>query len=126
MKTLRYQPTVFIVHENQTVYDYLCRCLSEAGYHVLAADSGLGAVALASSVRRPIDILLACPRHGVLTGVDLARWIHRTHPRLKYLEISPVAPEEERFPCAAIPLPIEKDGLLHRVRNSLSDVAQAA
>lgn len=127
MTSSRCRPTVFVVHEDQQTHEYLRQCLFGAGYQVLVADSGLSALALVSGIKkRRIDLLLACPRHGMLSGLDLARWIHRSHPRLRYLELAPAAPKPAAFPCAALPVPVEKETLLDQVRKCLDHCSQAA
>jgi CheY-like chemotaxis protein len=123
----RSSTTVFVVHENCRVSESLRTCLSKAGYRVVAVDSSLSAVALASS--RPhdsVDVLLAQPGHRSMSGLHLARWMHQAHSQLRYLELANAAPADEVFPTGCVPLPLEEETLLSRVREFLPPQLAAA
>jgi CheY-like chemotaxis protein len=123
----RSNPTVLIVHENCRLNEFLRSSLSNAGFRVVAADSGLGAVALASSHSLDsVDVLLAQSNPSVMSGLNLARWMHQTHPQLKYLELADAAPPGEAFPTGCVPLPLEREKLVSGVRKLLGPQFSAA
>lgn len=126
-KSPRTAPTVLVVEENRRLNELLGHCLSQAGYHVLAADSGLAAVALvSSSFHRVIDVLLTQPRGSIMGGLNLARWMHQLHPQLKYLALAGAPAPLEAFPCQSVPMPLREGALLSGLHSLLSSPSRAA
>jgi CheY-like chemotaxis protein len=115
------------MEQNCRLNQLLRSCLTEAGYKVMAADSGLAAVALAScNSRDHIDVLLAQPHASAMSGLHLARWMHQFHPQLKYLELADSLPSAEAFPCGTVPMPIQEKSLLSGLSALLSSPSRAA
>ena len=67
------QPRVLVVDPFRTNLSVMARRIADAGYRVIAADSGANAVA--ELHRQPVDLVIATLRMPRMTGVELARLI---------------------------------------------------
>lgn len=119
--------TALIVEENRRRNEFLCRTLSERGYHVLSADSFLCAVSILAAVGAPpIDILVTQHRMSQMEGIALARWIHDSHPGLRCLVMSECEPLAQPFPCRSLPASFDEQTLLSHVDGLFAPLAAAA
>jgi PAS domain S-box-containing protein len=65
--------TVLVVDDDPTVRSFAVRVLSEAGHQVISAGSAESAIAMATEMPHPVDLLLTDVHMPGLNGVDLAR-----------------------------------------------------
>jgi CheY-like chemotaxis protein len=118
--------TVLVVEDEQTVRDLAVRILSDAGYRVIGATSPQEAIRIAEETPDSIDLLLTdVVMPGGINGVDLAKRIVVTRPRLEVLYMSGYTEEaairfgvprgEARF----LAKPFLPDDLLARVADLL-------
>jgi PAS domain S-box-containing protein len=118
--------TVLVVDDEPVVRGMMTRALREAGYEVLEAEDGAGALARARSHRGPIQVLVTDLAMPGLRGRELARTLAQGAPDLRVLFVSGHAGDEvERLglleagrPFLAKPFPPEL--LMERVRDLLT------
>lgn len=80
--------TVLVVDDEEVVRLLIARALAEAGYGVVEASHGAGALALIESRVHDLDLVLCDLVMPGLNGHDLARWLAAYHPELPILLIS--------------------------------------
>ena len=80
--------TVLLVEDDPGVRALTRSVLKRAGYHVLVASDGQGALALGSSHAGPIDLLLTDVVMPGLSGIEVARWFADTRPNTRVLLMS--------------------------------------
>jgi two-component system cell cycle sensor histidine kinase/response regulator CckA len=81
--------TVLVVEDEQTVRDLAVRILTGAGYRVVGAPSPQEAIRITEETAGPLDLLLTdVVMPGGINGVDLAKRLVVTRPRLEVLYMS--------------------------------------
>jgi signal transduction histidine kinase/ActR/RegA family two-component response regulator len=80
--------TVLLVEDQEHVRRYVALVLTGLGYHVLEADSGADALAVAAAHRGPLDLLLTDVVMPGLNGRALAEQMTSQYPSLKVLYMS--------------------------------------
>ena len=69
--------TILLVEDDRLILHTLAQGLSDAGYHVLEAESGEDAMQLCTEENRP-DLALLDMRLTGMSGIDFARWLKKT------------------------------------------------
>jgi PAS domain S-box-containing protein len=80
--------TILLAEDDESVRGIAVMALTRQGYRVLPADSGLTALALASTHDGPIDLLLTDVVMGGMSGLDLAEQLRQTRPETRTLFVS--------------------------------------
>ncbi len=117
--------TILVCEDDDTVRQLVVRILSEAGYRVLAADSGAQALRVAAGDEGPIDLLIADVVMPDMNGTRIAAALSAACPTMRTLYISGYASgviaergvlkEGVNF----LAKPFDRLGLLRRVREIL-------
>ncbi|GEM_PF-4246428 len=115
--------TVLVVDDDAEVRGAAVDMLESYGFDVLFSASGHDALGLLGSAR-PIDLILADFRLGVMDGVELVRQARVINPGLKAILISGFGDvrnkitDEDRI--VVLQKPLRADALLQNVRDALS------
>jgi PAS domain S-box-containing protein len=80
--------TVLLVEDEQAVRELIERMLTSAGYRVMSAESGEGAIAASKACPGDIDLLVTDVVMPSISGRELAGLLRREHPSLKVLYMS--------------------------------------
>jgi CheY-like chemotaxis protein len=80
--------TVLVVDDEEVVRILLARALTEAGYRVVQANSGVDAAAILGRDAPAVDLVICDLVMPVMSGRDLARWLATNRPELPILFIS--------------------------------------
>jgi two-component system, cell cycle sensor histidine kinase and response regulator CckA len=80
--------TILVAEDEVSLQIFLCATLNRAGYSVLVAFDGQGALNLARKHDGAIDLLLTDFKMPGITGVELARQIRMERPGIKVMLIS--------------------------------------
>jgi PAS domain S-box-containing protein len=101
--------TVLVVDDEPVVRAMMVRTLRQAGYHVLDAEDGAAALAVARGYAEPIDLLVTDLAMPGMRGRELARAMAELQPDLRVLFVSGFPGDE-----------LERRGLLEAGRPFLS------
>ena len=117
--------TVLIADDDESVRSLMSRILVRNGYHVLEAESGERAFAIAEEYEGRIDLLLSDVVMGEMSGRDLAQSLQRDDPALLVLLVSGTADRrviEDLVVATAAFLkkPFKPSQLIDEVHNLLS------
>jgi two-component system, cell cycle sensor histidine kinase and response regulator CckA len=82
------KPTILVVDDEEVVRLLEVRALTEAGYRVLQACHGAGALGILESHASRIDLVVCDLVMPLVSGRDVGRWIASHHPRLPVLFVS--------------------------------------
>jgi CheY-like chemotaxis protein len=113
--------TILVVDDDATVRLLLQRLLTEAGYEVTSATSGLEALQAALEAQPPVDLAITDIRMPHMDGWELARRLGERWPGLPILYLSGYTSELSRLPqsektaAAFLRKPFDPDELLRRV-----------
>jgi len=78
-------PTILVVEDDPLVRMPIAEYLRDCGYNVLEADDASEAVSLIDG-GHDVDLVFSDIRMpGLMDGLELARWVRRTHPGLPVL-----------------------------------------
>jgi CheY-like chemotaxis protein len=113
-------PVVLVVDDEPVVLRFMERALTEAGYRVLGASSGLRALELAGSSPSPPDVLVTDLRMVGLNGVDLAQVITARYPSTRVLLVSGYDPEHTEPSWPFLQKPFSPGDLVHAVEQLLT------
>ncbi len=86
--------TVLLVEDEAALRGLIARILSTAGYTVLVAESAEAALELATSLARPIDVLLSDIVMPGMNGVALAEQLRTTRPHLAVMFMTGYSEED--------------------------------
>jgi CheY-like chemotaxis protein len=115
---------ILLVDDENDIRRTLSRLLIESGYAVETASNGADAIALIAR-QRPDLLLLDYAMPG-MTGLDVAKTVRQTYPRLPILFMSGFADTkmlEVEMPAALLlRKPFGNDELHEAIRRSLSEV----
>jgi len=120
--------TILVVDDDRAVLRLLEHTLREAGYRVLAAESGWGALSAFENSAEPVDLLLTDVIMPDLTGPVVAERLRARQPGLQVLFISGFHDADlvQRFVTrkgfTLLPKPFTVGSLLRVVEESLSAV----
>src|SRR5439155_4678408 len=120
--------TILAVDDDESILTLLDDVLREAGYRVLLANCGWGAIQAFEKSRERIHLLIADVIMPDLTGPVVAERLHTRQPDLQVLFISGFHDADlvQRFVTlkgfSLLPKPFTVDGLLRVVEESLSGV----
>jgi len=120
--------TILAVDDDQAVLGFLDQSLRMAGYNVLLADSGWGAIQVYENSAEPVHLLLTDVIMPDLTGPVVAERLRSLQPDLRVLFISGFhdADVVQRFVMrkgfTLLPKPFTLAGLLRVVEESLGSV----
>lgn len=118
--------TILAVDDDQAVLGFLDQSLRMAGYNVLLADSGWGAIQAYENSAEPVHLLLTDVIMPDLTGPVVAERLRSRQPDLRVLFISGFhdADVVQRFVMrkgfTLLPKPFTVAGLLRVVEESLN------
>lgn len=118
-------PTILAVDDDRGVLGLLDHALREAGYNVLLADSGWGALRAYENSTEPVRLLLTDVIMPDLTGPVIAERLQARQPDLRVLFISGFHDADlvQRFVTrkgfTLLPKPFTVDSLLRVVRQAL-------
>jgi CheY-like chemotaxis protein len=82
------QRTILVVDDEEVVRLLEVRALTEAGYRVLQACHGAGALGILESHASRIDLVVCDLVMPLVSGRDVGRWIATHSPRLPVLFVS--------------------------------------
>jgi two-component system, cell cycle sensor histidine kinase and response regulator CckA len=82
------QRTVLVVDDEELVRLLVARALSEAGYRVLQACHGAGALGILEGHGSELDLVVCDLVMPLVSGRDVGRWITAHYPRLPILYVS--------------------------------------
>jgi two-component system cell cycle sensor histidine kinase/response regulator CckA len=80
--------TVLLVDDEAAIRLLLSQSLRHLGYRLLEAASGADALAIHSGSPEPIDVLVSDIMMPEMTGVELARKLSASNPKMKVLFMS--------------------------------------
>lgn len=80
--------SILLVEDDETLLDVTQQILEGLGYHVIATENAETALELATTMDKPIDLLLTDVIMPKLNGRELAEQIQKIQPQLKVLYIS--------------------------------------
>jgi DNA-binding NtrC family response regulator len=80
--------TILVVDDTESVLNLVVEILKAAHFHVLHANSGSGAVALAASYSSKIDLLLSDVRMPEMSSPQLGDVLKRTRPDIHVMFMS--------------------------------------
>ena len=80
--------TILLVEDEGAIRLLMRRMLEAHGYHVLEAQNGYEATALAEAHRAPIDLLVSDVRMPGISGFDLVDIVIGSHPETKVLFVT--------------------------------------
>jgi len=87
--TLSRKPeTILVVDDDEKVLNVVGEILKRAKFHVLSADNGTAAIALANKTKGKIDLLLSDIDMPLLSGPDLGETLKTTRPDLHVMLMS--------------------------------------
>jgi two-component system cell cycle sensor histidine kinase/response regulator CckA len=118
--------TILVVDDDRQILGFVDQALRGAGYRVLLADCGRGAVETFENSSDPVDLLLTDVIMPDLTGPVVAERLRAQRPDLRVLFISGFHDADlvQRFVTqkgfTLLPKPFTADALLRVVRDSLS------
>jgi DNA-binding NtrC family response regulator len=121
--------TILVVDDDRQILGFVEQALREAGYDVLAADSGRGAVETFENRRQPVHLLLTDVIMPDLTGPVVAERLRALQPDLQVLFISGFHDADlvQRFVTrkgfTLLPKPFTASALLRVVKESLNQQA---
>jgi two-component system, cell cycle sensor histidine kinase and response regulator CckA len=116
--------TVLLVEDNLTVRKAANRILSECGYRVLEAATGVEAINVARAHRRDVQLLVADLVMPGMSGRELGRMLRAERPEMRILYMSGYEPrdsgiEEDGEPVVFFRKPFTGAALLEKVRQIL-------
>jgi CheY-like chemotaxis protein len=121
--------TVLVVEDEEAVRHLICRVLRTKGYRVLEAPHAEGALLLAGSTPRPIELLVTDMVMPGMGGTALAAELIAVRPSLRVLFITGYAPEaverrgELTDASGLLEKPFSADQLARKVREVLTPPA---
>ncbi|MBI5623967.1 MAG: response regulator [Elusimicrobia bacterium] len=124
--------TILVAEDNKALLGIIKKALRQKGYRVLAAESSADAVAQCSRLRTGVDLLLADLVLPGINGLDLAKRLGESYPRLKVIYMSGYAGSigakvEQLLYAVLLEKPFSPEQLLAAVRSTLDAVpAEAA
>ena len=80
--------TILVVDDNEATCKYVVAVLERANFHVLSADNGANAIALAEQTAGRIDLLLSDVDMPLMSGPALGQWLKKTRPDLHVMLMS--------------------------------------
>jgi two-component system cell cycle sensor histidine kinase/response regulator CckA len=80
--------TILVVDDDEKVLNVVVQILKRAEFHVLSADNGTAAIALASKTKGRIDLLLSDVDMPLLSGPDLGETLKTTRPDIHVMLMS--------------------------------------
>jgi len=116
---------VLLVEDEASIRALLVRVLEQAGYTVLAASDGHGALALVQGAGRPIDVLVTDMVMPGISGPEVAAILLDRMPALRVLCMSGYAEQSATYQGLGgavsdfIAKPFVADDLLRRLRGLL-------
>jgi two-component system cell cycle sensor histidine kinase/response regulator CckA len=119
---VRTPETILLVDDDWNVRRLLRPALEKSGYRVLEAGSAEAALAVATDLASPIDLLVTDSRMPGMSGLDLAVRFAHLRPKIRILFISGYADEDigaGEGPRAFLQKPFSMDVLRERVRELL-------
>ncbi|MEU7908967.1 PAS domain S-box protein [Actinoplanes sp. NPDC049118] len=124
------QETILLVEDEAALREAASRILKRAGYQVLIADDGAGALRIAQSHPDPIHLLLTDVIMPNMMGNEVAARVHALRPGIPVLYMSgyaqPVLTENGTLPpgVSIIEKPFTRSDLLDRVHARLHHAAE--
>jgi two-component system cell cycle sensor histidine kinase/response regulator CckA len=82
------QRTILVVDDEEVIRLLISRALTGAGYRVLQACHGAGALGVLEGHASGIDLVVCDLVMPLVSGRDVARWIATHHPQLPVLFVS--------------------------------------
>ena len=82
------QRTVLVVDDEEMVRHLIARSLTQAGYRVLEACHGAGALGILEGQAASIDLVVCDLVMPLVSGREVGRWIGSHYPRLPVLYVS--------------------------------------
>ncbi|HEX9102464.1 MAG TPA: ATP-binding protein, partial [Polyangia bacterium] len=112
--------TILLAEDDESVREYVSLVLGRLGYRVLEAHDGAEALGIAERFDGPIDLLLSDVVMPRMDGVELARRLAGSRPRIRVMHMSGY-PGDARAGGSApfLAKPFDRDVLARRVRNIL-------
>jgi two-component system, cell cycle sensor histidine kinase and response regulator CckA len=82
------QRTILVVDDEEVVRSLVARALTEAGYRVLEACHGAGALGILETQAATVDLVVCDLVMPLVSGRDVGHWIATHYPRLPVLYVS--------------------------------------
>ena len=79
---------ILVVDDEERTRTYICDGLSALGITDQARGVSTAEEALAEADRGPIDLVISDVRMPGLNGLDLARYLHQSHPTIRVILIT--------------------------------------
>jgi len=118
------KPVILLVEDESVVREVTRQVLEHAGYQVLESDGAREAMRLAEVYRGRISLLLSDVVMPGMNGIDLARRIQRSQPRLATVFMSgyanPKVMQESQPQSSYIQKPFTVDALLAGIAEALA------
>ena len=115
--------TILIVDDHSGMRRSLSLILKKAGYQILEASDGVAALDIVR--KNPLDLMITDLRMAGLSGVDLLRQVHESHPRVPVIVITAhgtIASAVEAMRLGALDYltkPFDESDLLQKIRGGL-------
>jgi two-component system cell cycle sensor histidine kinase/response regulator CckA len=119
------QRTILLVEDEEALRDLDTQVLTHAGFHVLAARSGLDAIAMADAHGADIDLLLTDVVMPGMSGPVVASHLQTVRPDLKVLYMSgyshdeAIGQDDPAGPSLFLQKPMTNEALVGAVRRSI-------
>lgn len=117
--------TILLVEDEDAVRTFAARCLLELGYDVIEATHGDEALAIATTIDRPIHLLLTDVSMPGMRGTELALRLAGRRPDLRvvlmsgYADASILDAALSDGATGYLPKPYSRDALSQAVRSAL-------
>jgi CheY-like chemotaxis protein len=112
---------VLVVDDDALLRAVVGRVISEAGYRVLLAGDGRGALAVAGTIEGQLALVVTDVRMPVMDGITLAGHLGAARPRIPMVFMSGFVPDarEVALPGLFLSKPFTPDALLLLVQQAL-------
>lgn len=107
----RARGTVLFVEDDPLVHEAVARALADAGFEVLSAHDGEGAVALLDGGARPAVVFSDIVMPGTVSGIDLAAIVRQRYPTLPVVLATGYTERQSAIPGVQVlakPYPLER------------------
>jgi two-component system chemotaxis response regulator CheY len=126
--SVRTQPKVLLVDDEELVRQLLARILDDAGYAVEEADNGASGLQAARRLDGSLSLVITDINMPVMDGLEFARMLRRTDTRVPFLFITALDPaliNEIGAPAQVLAKPFTPDAFLAAVNRIVSGVSKS-
>jgi CheY-like chemotaxis protein len=119
------KPKVLLVDDEELVRQLLARLLTDSGFEVVEADNGSSALQFARRLDGALSLIVTDINMPVMSGLEFARAVRRTDPRIPFLFITAVDPamiNEPGLRAETLAKPFTPDAFVDAVARMIAKV----